>query len=65
MSIEHESNSDRNKTLSEEEDLNKIRPYLKDIINNLKNKSQQIPTTNPITLNFEEIKKRPAKNNKN
>ena len=34
--IEHESNRDRNKTLSVEEYLNKIRPYLKDIINNLK-----------------------------
>ena len=34
--IEHESNSDRNKTLSAEEYLNKTRPYLKEIINNLK-----------------------------
>ena len=34
--IEYESNSDRNKTLSVEEYLNNIRPYLKDIINNLK-----------------------------
>ena len=34
--IEYESNVDRNKTLSVEEYLNKIRPYLKDIINNLK-----------------------------
>ena len=33
--IEYESNGDRNKTLSVEEYLNKIRPYLKDIINNL------------------------------
>ena len=31
-----ESNSDRNKTLSVEEYLNEIRPYLKDIKNNLK-----------------------------
>ena len=30
------SNGDGNKTLSVEEYLNKIRPYLKDIINNLK-----------------------------
>ena len=30
------SNSNLNKTLSAEEYLNKIRPYLKDIINNLK-----------------------------
>ena len=35
--IEYESNSDRNKALSFEEYLNKIRSYLKDIINNLKN----------------------------
>ena len=34
--IDYESNGDRNKTLSVEEYLNKIRPYLKDIINNLK-----------------------------
>ena len=34
--IEYESNGDRNKTLSVEEYLNKIRPYLKDIINTLK-----------------------------
>ena len=34
--IEYESNGDRNKTLSLEEYLNKIRPYLKHIINNLK-----------------------------
>ena len=34
--IEYESNDDRNKTLSVEEYLNKISPYLKDIINNLK-----------------------------
>ena len=34
--IEYESNNDRNKTLSVEEYLNKIRSYLKDIINYLK-----------------------------
>ena len=34
--IENESNGDRSKTLSVEEYLYKIRPYLKDIINNLK-----------------------------
>ena len=34
--IEYESNSDRNKTLWVEKYLNKTRPYLKDIINNLK-----------------------------
>ena len=33
---EYESNDDRNQTLSVEEYLKKIRPYLKDIINNLK-----------------------------
>ena len=30
--IEYESNGDRNKSLSLEEYLNKIRPYLRDII---------------------------------
>ena len=34
--IEYESNADKNKILSVEEYLNKIRPYLNDIINNLK-----------------------------
>ena len=34
--IEYESNDDINKTLSVEEYLNKIKPYLKDIINDLK-----------------------------
>ena len=34
--IEYDSNSDRNETLSVKEYLNKIRPYLKNIINNLK-----------------------------
>ena len=33
--IEYESNGDRNKTLSIKEYLDKVRPYLKDIINNL------------------------------
>ena len=32
----HKSNSNRNKTLSVQEYLTKTRPYLKDIINNLK-----------------------------
>ena len=35
--IEYEIIGDRNKTLSVEEYHNKIRPYLKDTINNLKN----------------------------
>ena len=35
--IEYESKGDRNNTLSVEEFLNKIRPYIKDVINNLKN----------------------------
>ena len=34
--IEHQSNSDRNKVLLIEENLNKIRPYLKYFINDLK-----------------------------
>ena len=39
--IEYESNGDRNKILSVEEYLNKIRPYLKDVINNLKKSGTQ------------------------
>ena len=35
--IEYKSNSDKDKILSVEEYLNKIRPYLKHIINNFKN----------------------------
>ena len=34
--IHYKNNDDRNKTLSFEEHLNKIKPYLKDITNNLK-----------------------------
>ena len=34
--IEYENNDYRNKTLAIEEYLNKIRPYLKDIVNALK-----------------------------
>ena len=34
--IEYESNGDINKILAVEEFLNKIKPYLKDIINDLK-----------------------------
>ena len=34
--INYERNSDRNKILSFEEYLDKIRPYLKDVIDNLK-----------------------------
>ena len=34
---EYKSNGDKNKILSVEECLNKIRPYLKGCINNLKN----------------------------
>ena len=37
--VGYESNGYRNKTLSIEEYLNKIRPYLKDIMNNLKKNS--------------------------
>ena len=32
---EYENNGDRNKTVSAEESLNKIIPYLKDIINSI------------------------------
>ena len=35
--FEYESSGDRNKKLSVDEYLDKTKPYLKDIINNLKN----------------------------
>ena len=49
--IEYESKGDRNKTLSVEKYLNKIRPYLKDIINNLK-KSDTWKIKLSISINF-------------
>ena len=49
--IEYESNGDRNKKLSVEEYLNKIRPYLKDIIYNLK-KSNTLKIQLTIANNF-------------
>ena len=48
--IEYESSCDRNKTLSVEEYLNKIRPYLKDINNLKKTDAQKIQLT--IANNF-------------
>ena len=49
--IKYESNGDRNKTLSIEEYLNKIRQYLNDIINNLK-KSDTLKIQLTIANNF-------------
>ena len=49
--IECESHGDRNKTPSVKEYLNKIRPYLKDIINNLK-KSDMWKVQLTIAINF-------------
>ena len=49
--IEQESNSDKNKILSVKKHLNKIRPYLKGIINNLK-KSDIWKTQLTIGNNF-------------
>ena len=49
--IEYQSNGDRSKTLSVEEYLNKIRPYLKGIINNLK-KSDTYETQLTIANKF-------------
>ena len=40
--IEYKSSGDTNKILSVEEYLNKIRPYLKDIIDNLKNSDKSV-----------------------
>ena len=49
--VEYGSNGDRNKSLSVEEYINKIRPYLKDIINNLK-KSDAWKIQSAIANNF-------------
>ena len=49
--IEYEINGDRNKTLSVEEYVNKFRPYLKDIMNNLK-KSDSWKIQLAIAVNF-------------
>ena len=48
---EYGSNGDRNKTLSIQEYLNKVRPYLKDITNDLK-KSNLSKTNLTIAINF-------------
>ena len=49
--VEYESNGDRNKTLSVEEYVNKVSPYLQDIINNLK-KSDTYEIQLTIANNF-------------
>ena len=49
--IEYETNGDRNKTLSIKECFDEIKPYLKDIINNLK-KSDTWKIQLTITTNF-------------
>ena len=49
--IEYESNNDRNKTVSVEDYLNKVRPYLEDIINNPK-KSDMWKIQITIAINF-------------
>ena len=49
--IEYENNSDGNKALSVQEYLNKIRPYLIGIINNLK-KSDTWKIQQTIVINF-------------
>ena len=51
INVEYKSNDDRNKTLSVEEYLDKIRPYLKDIINDLK-KSDTWTIQLRTTINF-------------
>ena len=49
--IEYKSNDDRNKTLSVKEYLDKIRPYLQDIINDLINNHKQSDTfKNRLTI---------------
>ena len=52
--IEYESNGDRNKTLSIEEYLEKVWPYLKDIINDLKN-SDAGKAQLAIAINFKTL----------
>ena len=49
--IGYESNGDKNKRLSVEESVNKVRPYLKDIVNNLK-KSGTWESQITIEINF-------------
>ena len=50
-SFEYKNNRDKSKTLSLEEYIDKIKPYLKDIINNLKKYNMwKIPLT--IASNF-------------
>ena len=49
--IEYKINSDKNKALSVEEYLNKIRPYLKDVINDLK-KSDTLKIQLTVKVNF-------------
>ena len=49
--VEYESDGDRNKTLSVEEYLNKIRLHLKDIINNVK-QSDTLKIQLIIVINF-------------
>ena len=53
--IEYESNGDRNKTIPAKEDLNKIRPCLKEIINELK-KSDTWKIQLTIAINFMLVK---------
>ena len=58
--IEYKSNGDRNKTLSVEEYLNKIRPYLKDI-NNLKKSDTwkiQLTVANNFTYSLDNDEER-------
>ena len=49
--IEYKSNGDRNKTILVKEYLNKSRPYLKDLINDLK-KSDTWKNQLTVTINF-------------
>ena len=49
--IKYESNGDRNKILSVEEYLNEIRPYFKDIMNNIKT-SETWKNQSTIAINF-------------
>ena len=51
--MEYESNGDKNKNLSVEEYLNKVKPYLKDIIIDLQNSSTwKVQLTTAINFIF-------------
>ena len=64
--IEYKSNGNRKKTLSTEKYLNKVRPYLKDIRNNLKKSNTwkiQLTITNSFISSTDNEEERPMHSN--